>query len=226
MVMNIEGQVGNHGGRIAVAGTTDRKAARSAASRHSRKVRVLRIALPVVGALIVMGFVGYTYLSDIGGGVEIGSVSLGREGIIMKNPRLTGHDGHNRSYEVTAERAIQRIDNPKLIELEVINARIDLKDQDWATFTAERGNYDGDTEILILNKGIVVKSGSGYVAHLDHAKIDLKKGELTTDRSVDVSSPAGTISAQSLDMEKNGEVIRFTGQVRMTIIPKKMKERK
>ncbi len=201
----------------------DRAAQRSAASRHSRRVRLLRIALPAIGGLIFLGFVGYSYLTDLGAGVEIGSISLGREGVIMNNPRLSGHDGRNRSYEVTAKRAIQRIDDPKKIELQELTARIDLKGQDWATFTADRGYYDGNAETLRLEQGIVVESGSGYKARLDHAKIDLKNGELMTDRAIDVTSPAGSVRADSMEVRQNGDVIVFQGSVKMTIIPSKLK---
>ncbi len=196
-----------------------REIARAAAARHSRRVRRLKILLPVSGAVIVAG-IGLTMLvSALTPGFDLGSVQLSSDGIVMDNPHISGHDAKNRSYEVTADRAVQSITDPKQVKLENISARINLGDGAWAAFTAGTGRYNGNNEHLSLDDRIAVETSDGYHATLKAAEIDLRGGTISSDTPIVFSSREATIKAGTLAVDENGRAIVFSDGVTMTINP-------
>ena len=196
-----------------------REVARAAAARHSRRVRRLKWVLPAAGAVIVLGIAGTMVISSLTPGFDVGSLSLSSDGIVMDNPHISGHDGNNRSYEVTADRAVQSITDPKKVKLENINATIKLGDGTWAAFKAGTGRFDGNQEQLTLEGGIAVESNDGYRATLKAADVDLRGGVVASDSPIEFTSDQATIRAGTLSVAEGGRAIRFKGGVTMTINP-------
>lgn len=194
---------------------------RQAACRHSARVRWLKRILPVASLLIVMGVVGAMMLRNLLPGFDLGSIGLTSEGIVMSNPELSGHDGE-RSYKVSAKRAIQSLLNPKLIDLEEIVARVNLSAEEWVAFTAPHGTYDSGRERLSLADGIELEWSRGYQVRLSGADIDLKEGSILSDDSIHVTSRQGNFRAGRISVADSGESVRFTEGVEMTINPATM----
>ena len=99
-----------------------RDAARKASRRHSRRVRGLRLLVPGLGALMLLAIVAMIAVSSYLSGLGFGTVTITADGLVMDSPELSGHDGE-RSYKVSASRAIQRISDPRIIDLERIRRR-------------------------------------------------------------------------------------------------------
>ena len=199
--------------------------ARAAAQGHSRMVRRLRLVLPLVALVIVAGLAGAAFLpSLLGPGIDIGSVGVSSEGLVMAKPRLSGHDG-DRSYEVTADRAVQSLTNPKLVELEGIVAQITLPRGNWVRLQAKRGLYDSEAEKLKLTEGIVVASRDGEDAALDSADVDLKTGAATSSAPLEIRGPRGTIRAGGASVSDPGGAIVFNNGVSLTIEPPREADR-
>lgn len=200
----------------------DRSAARRAravASGHSRLVRRLRIVLPVAALVIVAGLLVAAMLpSLLGPGIDIGSIGLSTEGLVMANPKLSGRDG-DRSYEVTADRAVQSLTNPKLVELEGIVANISLPGENWVKLAAKRGLYDSEAETLALTEGITVSSRDGDDATLASADVDLKTGAVKSADPVEIRGPRGTIRAGAAAVAGEGDAIVFSDGVSLTFNP-------
>ena len=81
--------------------------------------------------------------------------------------------------------------------------------------SAVSGVYDVKTEILTLNENIDLQSSSGYSGQLSEAVIDVKKGNVVSDKPVVVKMLNGSLNAQQLDIAENGSVLRFAGVTMM-----------
>ncbi len=57
----------------------------------------------------------------------------------------------------------------------------------------------------------------GTVAHLKDAKFDIGKGEVATDKPVQIVNKGSRIAADSMSITKGGDVMVFQDRVRMTI---------
>ena len=188
------------------------------ARRHSRLVKVLRILLPLTGFLILAGMVGliavFNYLSSLG----LGNISLSSDGLVMHNPELSGHDG-KRSYKVSAVRAVQRLSDPRIIDLETIHADIVLSEDQNAKITALRGTYDNGADTLSLYDGLQLTWSEGYNIDLSDVSIDLKTGTMKTSDPISIRSDKGHVRAGKLDYDQDKGIVRFTDGISMVLNP-------
>ncbi|MCU0790632.1 MAG: hypothetical protein MUE79_06220, partial [Nitratireductor sp.] len=83
------------------------------AQRHSRRVRFLKLALPVGGALsIILLIVAYAVSQFALPSIDPGEARVMDGKLVMNNPKITGTDSQNRPYSLTAVRAVQDAEKP------------------------------------------------------------------------------------------------------------------
>jgi lipopolysaccharide export system protein LptC len=190
------------------------------ARRHSLIVRVLKIVFPGIGILIFLGMAGlitaFNYLSSLG----LGAVSLTSDGLVMHRPVLSGHDGE-RSYKVTATRAIQRLSDPNVIDLDTIQADITLNERQGAKVTALKGTFDNSGQTLRLFDGVRMEWSEGYTIDTSEAAIDLDTGAIKTDEPIAIRSEKGSLRSGQVSYDQEGGKVKFSDGVKMTINPTK-----
>lgn len=192
--------------------------ARGDARRHSGRVRVLRILFPLLGIGILAVMAGLIVLFNFLTSLGIGNVMLTADGLVMDRPELSGHDG-DRSYKVSAVRAIQRITDPRIIDLETITAEIVMGEGERAAITANKGTYNNGAETLLLKDGIKLDWSGDYDAEFSSVEVDLKTGEVRTSDPLVVRSTQGDISAGKFTYDQDNGVVRFTNGIKMTLRP-------
>src|SRR5271170_6420331 len=93
---------------------------------------------------------------------------------------------------------------------------MEMADKSTVELSAASGVYNVKTEILTLNDNINLVSSTGYEGRLSEAAIDVRKGNVVSDRPVWVKMLDGFLNAKRLDIVENGSVVRFT-DVTMTL---------
>ncbi len=136
----------------------------------------------------------------------------------MDHPELSGHDG-DRSYRVTARRAIQRLSDPRIIDLDTIRADIVLSKDQSAEIIALSGIYNNAAETLRLFDGIQIEWSEGYKVDLLDVDIDLNNGAMSTSEPVSIRSEQGHVQAGKLFYDQDRGIVRFTDGIKMTLNP-------
>jgi len=196
----------------------------AAAARHSRMVRVLRVAVPATVLLAMAGIVTISVFNPfrISGltrlPVDISNLVVSGTKITMETPHLAGFSTDQRPYEVWAKAAIQDLTNPDNVELQTLRAKVMMEDKSTVTMDARTGFFDSKQQMLDLRKDILLQSSTGYEAKLSQAYIDINKGTVTSDEHVDVKLLNGTLTADRLKIINSGEIVRFEGNVVMNLI--------
>ena len=185
------------------------------ALRHSRHVRWLRVSVPIGIAAVLLAVVVANYLPG-----ELGNLVIHGTKITMQQPRLSGFTIDSRAYEFSANAAAQDITKPNLVELQELHAKMEMEDKSSVAMSADTGIYDVKTEMLTLNDNIQLVSSTGYEGKLSEAVIDVRKGNVVSEKPVWVKMLNGFLNAKRLDIVDNGAVIRF-GDVAMTLQPGK-----
>ncbi|WP_442894049.1 LPS export ABC transporter periplasmic protein LptC [Bradyrhizobium sp. AZCC 1721] len=196
----------------------------AAAARHSRMVRVLRVAVPAAVLLAMAGIVAIsifnpfriTGLSKLP--VDMGNLVVSGTKITMETPHLAGFSTDQRPYELWAKAAIQDLANPDHVELQTLRAKVMMEDKSTVTMDARTGFFDSKQQMLDLRKDIFLQSSTGYEAKLSQAYVDINKGTVTSDEHVDVKLLNGTLTADRLRIINSGEIVRFEGNVVMNLI--------
>jgi lipopolysaccharide export system protein LptC len=151
---------------------------------------------------------------------ELGKLVIHGTKITMQQPRLAGYTVDSRAYEFYADDAGQDITKPNLVELHKLHAKMEMQDNSTVEMSAVSGIYDAKTEMLTLSEDIELFSSTGYEGRLSEAVIDVRKGNVVSDKPVWVKMLDGFLNAKRLDIVERGAVIRFTG-VAMTLQPGK-----
>jgi lipopolysaccharide export system protein LptC len=195
-----------------------------AAVRHSRHIRVLRVAVPVGVGVALLGALAFTALLGPLRAltklpVDLGSLVVSGSKIMMQQPRLAGFTRDNRRYNLTAQAAGQDITKPDLVELHGIHATMEMQDKSTFETTAKTGLYNTKTELLTLNQDIVVTTSSGYQAWLSEALVDVRVGKIVSEKPVEVRTEAWTINANRMEVVESGDLMRFERGVTVTLAP-------
>jgi lipopolysaccharide export system protein LptC len=196
----------------------------AAAARHSRMVRLLRVAVPATVLLAMAAIVmisvfnpfRITNLTKLP--VDISNLVVSGTKITMETPHLAGFSTDQRPYEVWAKAAIQDLANPDHVELQTLRAKVMMEDKSTVTMDARTGFFDSKQQMLDLRKDIFLQSSTGYEAKLSQAYVDINKGTVTSDEHVDVKLLNGTLTADRLRIINSGEIVRFEGNVVMNLV--------
>jgi lipopolysaccharide export system protein LptC len=208
---------------FARAGRADADRAFRAALRHSRHVRILRRAIPLTAAIVVVAGAAFTYvvkpLRGLSGmPVDVGSMVVSGTKIKMNQPRLAGVTRDNRRYDMVAQAAAQDLTKPDMLELQGIDATMEMRDKVIFKTSAKDGLYNTKTEQLTLNHDIVVTSTSGYQAFLNEAVVDVRASKIVSDKPVEVKTATFNISANHMEVSEAGDLIRFGRGVFVTLL--------
>src|SRR5215218_77902 len=195
----------------------------ASAARHSRMVRILRIAVPAAVVLAMASIVMVTVFNPFRIllpklPVDMDNVVVSGTKITMESPHMAGFSADQRPYEVWAKAAIQDLTDPDHMELKTIRAKVQMEDKSTVTMDARTGYFDSKSQLLDLRKDIFLQSSTGYEARLSQAYVDINKGTVTSDEHVDVKLLNGTLTADKLRIINSGEIVRFEGNVVMNLV--------
>jgi lipopolysaccharide export system protein LptC len=190
------------------------------AARHSRLVRILRIAVPAAVLLSMAAIVGVSIFNPFrmlmpNLPLDSGNLVVSGTKITMETPHLAGYTPDQRPYELWAKTATQDITDPDHVELSALRAKLLMEDHSTLLLDARTGIFDNKQQQLDLHKDIFLRTSTGYEARLSQAFVDMGKGTVTSDEHVDVKLTNGTLTSDRLRITEGGAVIRFEGNVVM-----------
>lgn len=191
------------------------------AARHSRRVRVLKFVLPTLGALLALGFAGYSWFArpiSVEITAEGSAISDGK--LVMSAPKLQGYTSDDRAYSVSAVRAIQDVLQEGMVELEGIAAELPYDEKNSAAIEAAHGVFDRARNALDIDSEINIRTSNGIVARLGSAMVDIAGGRMSTTDPVDIRYNGASIASDGMSVEGNGKVVIFEKRVRVNIEPR------
>lgn len=192
----------------------------ASAARHSRLVRILRVAVPGAVLLSLAVIVGVSIFNPFRMimpklPLDSGNLVVSGTKITMESPHLAGYTPDRRPYELWAKTATQDITDPDHVDLHDLRAKVLMEDQSTLFLDARNGRFDNKQQQLDLHKDIFLRTSTGYEARLNSAFVDMGKGTVSSDERVDVKLTNGTLTADRLRITEGGDLIRFEGNVVM-----------
>src|SRR3954453_10929495 len=139
----------------------------AAAARHSRMVRLLRVAVPAAVLLAMTGIVAISVFNPfrITGlpklPVDISNLVVSGTKITMETPHLAGFSTDQRPYELWAKAAIQDLTDPDHAKLKTLRARMMRKARSTVPLDPRTGYHDSKQGTLDLRKDVFVQSSTG-----------------------------------------------------------------
>jgi lipopolysaccharide export system protein LptC len=213
----------NVGGRgFTITGRSDNEDIFRRARRHSRLVRLLRIAAPVTLLALIGGLAFATWLEPLRALARLpvsgDHLVVSGTKITMAAPKLSGFTNDGRKYDLSARAATQDVTNPDVIEFHDITAKFEAPDKTKLDLTALDGVFNRKTGLLTLRRDVLLVSSNGYRVRLNEVRVDTKTSNVVSEQPVEVTMLQGTLNAKRLEVLKSGEVLNFDGGVKMKLI--------
>lgn len=196
----------------AYADTAERLKTYQRLTLRNRVVGVLRIAVPILGLVALVGLVGQIYLSSLGARFGIGHVSVTRESVLVDAPQYAGVLRNGSAYRVSATSAEAAIASPDLIDL--IDATLTVTRLDGVTIdlTTDRARLDTVNQLVLVAGTTNVLESTGTTAVFDNSQFDMQAQTLTGEGPVSVDYADGThIDAKGLVYNSKTMVWTFSG---------------
>ena len=191
--------------------------------RRSRLLGVLRVVLPLLALALIGLVLAWPQLMRDSGGIGVPTLVPGDgdqpDRLRMDSPRYVGKTRSDRPYEVTARAASFDPLRASIVHLDQPAADIALGDDGDVRLMAESGTYDRDTGRLLLDGGIEVVTSSGFRFVTPSARVNLGQGQIRGWQPIEGEGPAGRLSANRFEIQDAGDVLRFDGRVRVTVLP-------
>lgn len=188
----------------------------AAAGRHSQRVRFLRRAIVVV-CVAAIGLLGFVWVFDplhrLKMGLTVGSVGINGTLITMNDPKLSGTRRDGNAYEVKAATATQDTKAPSLLDLTGVDLRLGQTDGSTTSISSRTGRYDTDAERLDLAGSVRFINEGHYEMALGDATMDLRGGEMRTNKPAVVTIPGGRIESDAVVFSEQTRVVAFDGHV-------------
>lgn len=190
---------------------------------HDRLVKILAAALPmavgVMAALLVI-----TPLSPRG---EV-SFLLDRKKVAVIDERLRadkalyrGVDDRGRPFSLTAGEAVQRSTAEGIVRMRDLAAQI-LLPEGPAQLMAPAGVYNLKTDLVTVPESVRFTAADGYAMQLDGVVVDLPERTVTGAGGVSGVVPAGSFSANRLEVDLDARTISLVGNARLRMEPGKI----
>ncbi len=207
---------------IAIVAPPDRQRAFALARRRSARVRFLRKAILIggLGSVVAMAAIAvFNPFSARIGSFGFSALSVDGTKITMARPKLSGFRADGQPFSVTAEKALQDIKNPTIVELQKITGEIGMASGGMTNVSADAGVFDSVSEHMQLSDNVRIGNAQ-FDVRLRKADIDFKTGVYKSDQPVEVHVGEGTtIFGDRASARGNGEELTFEGHVRTRIIP-------
>lgn len=192
---------------------------------HDRLVKFLATALPmavgVVAALMVI-----TPLSPRG---EV-SFLLDRNKVEEIDERLRadralyrGEDDNGRPFSITAGEAVQRSSAEGIVRMRDLVARL-LLPEGPAQIVAPAGQYNLVTDQVDIPGTVRFSAADGYAMRLDGVTVDLPERMVTGAGGVSGTVPAGSFSANRLEVDLAARTVSLLGNARLRMVPGQLNE--
>lgn len=212
---------------VGVTPPRDREHAFAKAKRRSARVRSLRLAILIgglgtVAATLVVAF--FNPFATKLGVLNFNALSVEGTKIVMDRPKLAGFRSDGQAYLLTAERALQDIKQPTMVQLRKVDGEIGMADGEPTHLTADGGVYDNLAEHMELSGNVRIKNGR-FTVLLRSARFDFKSGVYGSDEPIEVQGGEGTtIFADRGSALNHGQEMTFEGHVRTNIVPQSKQE--
>lgn len=191
----------------------------AAAERHSRLVRRLRWLLPAIVVIAILTFIGLGAARSFLGSINLLAISFDGSTLEMAHPHLTGYDSNRRPYALTAERARQDIAAPSKIQLDKLDAHMELAGNNDARIISEKGFFDGEANRFTAQGNVRIITTLGYELYLKSLTVHIKTSEIISEEPVEVRNGDNRIYADRMKVYSGGEHIIFDGRVKTIFHP-------
>ena len=146
--------------------------------------------------------------------VDIGQLGTERR---LTEPRFAGILGDGQPVTLTADSAVQRMDDPNTLQMDRVETEVALKDGENLHLTADHGDYDSLAQIVDLTGAVNAQTTAGYQLMSERILVAMAAMQMTSPGAVMLRGPGMMLEAGAMQLTgpEGQALVHFTGGVRL-----------
>ncbi len=191
---------------------------------HDRLVGFLGKVLPM-GVGVVAALMVITPLSprgEVSFLLDRNKVAVIDERLRVDNALYRGQDDKGRPFSLTAGEAVQKSSQEGIVRMTDMVARI-LLDEGPARIAAATGAYTIQEDIVRVPSEVRLTAADGYRMMANGVTVNLNTRQMLGSGGVNGAIPAGTFSADRLEVNIPDRIIALDGNAKLRMIPGKLR---
>ncbi len=186
--------------------------------RRNRLVSILRLGLPAMGLIVLLGLVVQIYLGSLTGRFGVGRIEVTPEAVIVDAPEYAGVLEDGSSYRVWAEQARAELGRTDLINLSTAQLVVDRPDGVQMQVDAAAAQLDTTNELTIVPGLADIADTTGTVGTLTDSVFHWGSQTLKTSGDVAIDYADGS-SVRSKGLEYNAAAKVWTFSRAVVTLP-------
>lgn len=178
-------------------------------ARRNRFVAVLRLAIPLLGVIVLVGLVGQIVLANIGARFGIGQVTISPDAITIDAPEYAGVMADGSSYRVWAASAKAPLTRTDLLALTDGVIVVNRADGVQLRAEAAASQLDTSAETVLVPGRADFTYSSGTTGIVHDTIVDWDAQTLTSRGRTDVDYADGT-TVRAQGMQYDAAAMRWT----------------
>lgn len=187
--------------------------ARLPGNRYSRRVALLKVALPAIGVTLLLLVVAWPRVAPLFDRFRFQAIDLreARE-LRMIDPRYAGtdHDGH--PFVITAAVGRQVPERDDVMSLDKPVADVETHSGAKVVITADSGVYQTQTQYLDMFGKVTIKHENGSTFTTTAARLDAANNAAEGSAPVEGHGPQGDLSAEGFQLIDQGQIVILSGK--------------
>ncbi|MEZ5692600.1 MAG: LPS export ABC transporter periplasmic protein LptC [Altererythrobacter sp.] len=191
---------------------------------HDRLVSFLGKVLPM-GVGVLAAFMVITPLSprgEISFLLDRNKVSVIEERLRVDNAMYRGSDNQGRPFSLRAGEAVQQSSREGIVRMDDLLATVVLNEGP-ARIDAKSGAYDIEGEVVSIDGDVRMTAADGYRMRVSGVAVDLENKRMVGSDGVEGEIPAGSFSANRLEIDMGARTLVLDGAARLRMIPGKLR---
>lgn len=182
--------------------------------QRNRLVAILRIGIPVLGAVVLAGLLVQIYLASFTGRFGVGRIEVTPDAVHVEAPEYAGLLEDGSAYRVWAGAARAATANTDLIDLDDAHLVIDRVDGVQMQVDAAAAQLDAYAQLTMVPGLADIADTTGTTGTLTNSTFDWQAQVLTTDGKVVIDQADGTsVRAEGLVYDAAAMVWTFSRAV-------------
>jgi hypothetical protein len=159
---------------------------------RNRVVGVLRIAVPMLGVVVLLLLVGQIYLSSLGSRFGVGQIAVTRDRVTIDAPQYSGVLDDGSVYRVSATSAAAALDATDVMDLSTASLNIVRSNGVTMDLSATKARLDTTRELVTIAGDTHVVESTGTTSTFANSVFDWQAQVLTGKGPVMVDYADGT----------------------------------
>jgi lipopolysaccharide export system protein LptC len=178
---------------------------------RNRIVSILRIGVPALGVVALVGLLGQIYLSSLTSRFGIGQISVSRDSVSVEAPEYAGLLDDGTAYRVSATMAQAPIEASDQVALDSAKLVMTRSDGVVTTVDAQSAVLDTSRELVVIKNIANIATSEGTRGVVADSVFDYKTQALTGQGAVAIDYADGTkLVAEGMTYDATRLIWTFT----------------